>query len=741
MANFDDTQIQGDDEREGSRRLSMEDKAPPAEIEGYSVMRRLGTGAYGTVWLAREDHTGRMVAIKYYPHRRGLNWSLLNREVEKLATLYASRNIVRLLDVGWNAEPPYYVMEFVENGSLGAYLAGGPVGVDEAIRICRQVCDALVEAHGAGVLHCDLKPDNVLLDAQFHVRLCDFGQSRMSHEQSPALGTLYYMAPEQADLNAVPDARWDVYAVGALLYHMLTGQPPYREPEIQRQLESTGSLLERLELYQQIIRNAPPPSLHQKVRGVDNRLAGLVDRCLAVDPAMRLPNAQAIIDELDARERHRARRPLLLLGVLGPILLMAAMVPIFVNALQNNLETMARKLVERALESDALSAGIQARGLQDQLELRLDELDAIANDDEFVGTLESLMQRPSEEIAAEMTRLHLAAPADLPDWLRELDEAHDRADAANRHRDRSLDTSWFLTDARGTQIWRRPYSPKTIGGNFSYRDYFHGRNLEYEEGNVPDDVLPIQSPHVSIAFRSEATNRYMVALSVPVRSSSGEVIGIFARTAHLGDLQDHLGKQIQGTRTEADTVNRIIALADVRTGRLLDHPWLTPEVLKRSEEEAKKLFSRLQMRDSDIDAARAEIAKRAGFPPETDESEDGSVDAAAGNPRSTPYVTLPDYQDPVGALDEPAAGDFRGPWMAAMAAMEIETTPWLVIVQENRDAALLPVREMAARATRQAWLAVAASFAMMAAVWVFVWRALSREKPGVPLKRPPEIDS
>ena len=114
--------IQDDDGREGSRQLSLEGAAPPLEVEGYSVVRRLGTGAYGTVWLAREDRTGRMVAIKYYPHRRGLNWSLLNREVEKLATLYTSRNIVRLLDVGWNAEPPYYVMEYVENGSLGEHL-------------------------------------------------------------------------------------------------------------------------------------------------------------------------------------------------------------------------------------------------------------------------------------------------------------------------------------------------------------------------------------------------------------------------------------------------------------------------------------------------------------------------------------------------------------------------------------------------------------------------------------------
>jgi len=190
------TEIQNDDDRERSRRLSLQANKAPAEIEGYSIVRRLGTGAYGTVWLAREDRTGRMVAVKFYPHRRGLNWSMLSREVEKLAAVYTSRNIVRLLDVGWNAEPPYFVMEYVENGSLGNFLARGRISVEEAIRITREICSALIDAHGAGVLHCDLKPDNVLLDNQLHARLCDFGQSRMSHEQSPALGTLYYMAPE-----------------------------------------------------------------------------------------------------------------------------------------------------------------------------------------------------------------------------------------------------------------------------------------------------------------------------------------------------------------------------------------------------------------------------------------------------------------------------------------------------------------------------------------------------------------
>ncbi len=184
--------------------------------------------------MAIDRNTGRRVAIKFYTHRGGLDWSLLSREVEKLAFLSADRYVVQLIDVGWEADPPYYVMEYVEQGSLEDRLKDGPLPVGQAAQLFREVAVGLVHSHGKGVLHCDLKPANILLDQDGKPRLADFGQSRLSHEQTPALGTLFYMAPEQADLEAVPDARWDVYALGALMYSMVTGQPPYRSEELVR---------------------------------------------------------------------------------------------------------------------------------------------------------------------------------------------------------------------------------------------------------------------------------------------------------------------------------------------------------------------------------------------------------------------------------------------------------------------------------------------------------------------------
>ena len=219
----DPTLVQNADDRQQSLARSLERLRPPTHVPGHEPIRFLGAGAYGEVWLAVERNTGRQVAIKFYTHRGGIDWTLLSREVEKLSFLFADRYVVQLIDVGWDADPPYYIMEYLERGSLADRLKQGPMRTDEAVAMFHDIAVGLVHAHDKGVLHCDLKPANVLLDQDDKPRLADFGQSRLTHEQTPSLGTLFFMAPEQADLSAVPEARWDVYALGSLLYAMLTG--------------------------------------------------------------------------------------------------------------------------------------------------------------------------------------------------------------------------------------------------------------------------------------------------------------------------------------------------------------------------------------------------------------------------------------------------------------------------------------------------------------------------------------
>ena len=648
-------------------------ETPPATVPGYAISRSLGEGAYGSVWLAREQNTGKQVAIKFYTHRRGVDWSLLNREVEKLAVLYTSRNIVRLSDVGWDADPPYYVMEYLENGSLDGFLNDGALPVHEAVRIAESVLRALVHAHGRGILHCDLKPANVLLDHNFEPRICDFGQSRLSHEQKPALGTLFYMAPEQADLKAVPDARWDVYALGALLYHMLCGAPPHRTPENEQRIREAADLEERLAAYRRIVRESPRPDAHRKVSGVDRRLAEIVDRCLEVDPSKRFPNSQAVLDALEQRERHRTRRPLITLGIIGPTLLILAMVPIIGNALRAAVNSARENLTERALESNAVSARILAFSLERELDRRLDQLESLADSSKMRESLQAAAGKPWDEREAHF------------EWLVKFKD--------------SIEASWFINDAEGYQRWREPYDKKTIDQNFAWRDYFHGLNTELDPDRPetwPADLQPIRDRHISHAFRSDATLEYMVALAVPIWDEERrQVIGVLARTVHLGDLLANYKARLQGEGE--NEVARVIALADNRGWELLDHEWMTQENLAgRDPTESFVLSKRF----------REKLARL------------GRAGPADGNDRD------PAYEDPIGQL---APDKYGGTWLAAFAP--VGQTGWTAIVQEPRPAALRPIDAMQSEVLSHGLWAIIVSCTLVGLLWYFVARALSDRGP------------
>jgi serine/threonine protein kinase len=670
------TLVQSDEERTRSRARSEQASIPGLHVPGYELQSLLGEGAYGAVWLARETKTGKDVAIKFYTHRGGLDWALLSREVEKLALLYTSRNIVGLLDVGWQSNPPYYVMEYLKSGSLELHLAGGPLPASDAVRIIRGVLQALVHAHGRGVLHCDLKPANVLIDDGFEARLCDFGQSRLSTDQDPALGTLFYMAPEQADLKAVPDARWDVYALGALLYHLLVGEPPFRSADAERRLQECDILEERLATYRTIVTNSPRPKKHWRVAGVDRRLAEVVDRCLRADPEKRYANAQAVLDVLYLRDRQRRIRPLVAFGGILPGLLLFAMFLFASSAITNSVQTTETNITLRALESDLMSVNILAKSVQRELEDRIEELERVANDEDF---------------------LKLVMESRQSNW-QERDSLRQFLDAilakVNEHRAklaRETDQSWFFVGADGFQRWRNPFDPSVIDKNFSHRDYFHGQGKEFPAEEVPTDILPISKPHVSLSFVSNSTNKSMVAIAVPVRHDN-EIIGVLARTTHLGQLLSSFEFSTRGQ----DGVNRTVALFDQRDWRLLDHSRLIDAEFAKSISEAEMLNLRL----SDSDIANIKRAK------------------------NTRKRTLSAYRDPMAVLD-PA--NYDGEWLAAFAAVQLPQIGglWTAIVQERKTQVLRPVFELQSDLRRYAWFTFGFSGIVVAILWYFVLKSVS----------------
>ncbi len=266
--------------------------------ETYRIQRELGGGGMSHVFLAEETRLGRQVVIKVLPPEMGagVNSERFEREIV-LAAKLQHPHIVPLLTAGASGDLLYYVMPFIQGESLRVKLAReGELPVTEATRILRDVVDALAYAHRNGVVHRDIKPDNVLL-SEGHAVVTDFGVAKAVSASSGssagsltslgvALGTPAYMAPEQAAADPHVDHRADIYAVGALAYEMLCGRPPFTAPTPQALLAAH-------------ITQTPDPATRYRP-AISPQLNGLVMRCLEKRAADRWQSAAELVPQLDA---------------------------------------------------------------------------------------------------------------------------------------------------------------------------------------------------------------------------------------------------------------------------------------------------------------------------------------------------------------------------------------------------------------------------------------------------------
>jgi WD40 repeat protein len=301
-----ETVVQGADAAQDSRSLSLPADAvqhPDApKVAGYALSARLGRGTYGEVWRAWQLRTGKWVALKAYTRREGLDFALFRREAERLAQLDRHPGIVALLDADFAVEPPYCALELVGGGSLAGKAPSPP---DAVAGWLESASEALAFVHSRGVIHCDLKPANILLDEEGRPRVADFGQSRGVGAES-ALGSFFFMAPEQAAGRGAPDVRWDVYGLGATAYFLLTGRPPHAQA-VERALSSARTLEERLAAYRAAVEQAGAPGLPPSV---DADLAAIVRKCLEPDPARRYSSAGMALFDLRNRREGRPVTPL-----------------------------------------------------------------------------------------------------------------------------------------------------------------------------------------------------------------------------------------------------------------------------------------------------------------------------------------------------------------------------------------------------------------------------------------------
>ena len=265
-----------------------------AFADTYAIEREVGQGGMATVYLARDLKHNRQVALKVLRPElaAAMGGDRFPREIEIVAQL-SHPHILPLHDSGEMGGFLYYVMPFVEGESLRQKLErDGPLPVHDAIKYLREVTDALAYAHERGIVHRDIKPDNVMLSRR-HALVTDFGVAKAVSDAGGeklttvgvALGTPAYMSPEQAMGETDLDHRSDIYAMGALAYEMLTGEPPFARPTAQAIL--SAHVLDT------------PEDITGKRQGIPPGLGELVMRCLQKDKADRWQTAEAMLPLLE----------------------------------------------------------------------------------------------------------------------------------------------------------------------------------------------------------------------------------------------------------------------------------------------------------------------------------------------------------------------------------------------------------------------------------------------------------
>jgi serine/threonine protein kinase/tetratricopeptide (TPR) repeat protein len=277
---------------------------PPGTLLGgrYEIIRVLGEGGMGAVYQARDRELDRLIALKVIRPELAGNPAILQRFKQELilARHVTHRNVVRIYDLGEADGIKFITMEYVDGEDLRSLLkVHGKLSPKEAVHIVEQVCRALEAAHAEGVIHRDLKPQNIMRDKQGRIVVMDFGLARSLEAngmtQSGALvGTLEYMSPEQA-LGAELDQRSDLFAVGLIFYELLTGKVPYKADT------ALASLMKRTQ------ERAIPVS--QIDSTVPKALSKLVSRCLERDPSARYQHASEILKQLQAWDSNPAISP------------------------------------------------------------------------------------------------------------------------------------------------------------------------------------------------------------------------------------------------------------------------------------------------------------------------------------------------------------------------------------------------------------------------------------------------
>jgi len=603
----------------------------PSFGDDYEVHQEIGRGGMGIVYKAHQRSLDKIVAIKTIskgPFATPAAIERIRKEAQRAARL-RHPHIVTVHQVAEYEDRHFFVMEFIEGQSLASLAGDKPLPADQAAEYVRTVADAIHYAHQRQILHCDLKPANILLDEHGKPYVSDFGLAKRLGENAKYLptsaggGSPGYMAPEQVVGGELTTAT-DVYGLGSILYKLLTGASPFQAPTV---LETLKKVREESPL--------PPTELNPEV---DKDLEAICLKCLQKDKDQRYGSAYGLARDLDRylageetsarrwggrkRSIQWCRRNPLAVGV------MSAVVVISVLTLSMALSTaQARKRaqLQEALQSNSFAARDLARTALLQLRDLSDVVEETARDTEFS---QMLLKQDYGNVQLHIERIC-------------------RADSV------SFVTCTALEE-HGIQIARQDESGLETGPiryDFSWRDYFSGTK---EHAGLPGR----SSVHISRVFRSQIDDHFKFALSAPVLDSERTLRGVITT---LVTTDAAMGRVIL-----EDSRRKVAMIAP----RDIDNPGL----------DAQNQFSKAVIvfhpgYHRGVDAVqfpdeRLMIAQRPRS--HGDELDDSKAT----------WLSVDDYQDPVASV----APEYRGRWIAGFAP--VGNTGFIIIVQQRYDEAL-----------------------------------------------------
>jgi len=562
----------------------------------FAELRWLAQGGLGAVYQAQDDELHREVVLKFIHHHiseSNQHRSVFRREAEITSRL-DHPGVVPVYGLGESADGRcFYVMRYIQGETLdhaidefhqSAETRRHQGRLRQLLAHFITVCKTIAYAHNRGIIHRDIKPANIMLGKYGETLVVDWGlampfgrndQFRESGEETlmptdtdaitpfgQGAGTPAYMSPEVAEKSVVLGPTTDIYSLGASLYKILTGTPPFTGnsfPEIREKILG-GNFPRPTQLAPATSRALEAICMKAMQTESSKRYATALEMASDIESYLADEPIGAYDEPLPRRIARWGRRHRSIMGtmVVSALVLMGIT---FVSAAWLGYlaqsEREARVSAEVASrQSLQMSARFAARTIAGQIDLRWRILEAAVRDAEVKDIIASINELPDD------TAQYHTAQAWLNQQFIQLKDEN------------TLDfNSMFLLDARGTQVARTPIS-QTVGNSYAFRDYFHGQGFDLSEEEAAE-VEPIQNPNLSATYSSDTSSLLKVAFTVPIYSNNGvhkEVIGVLGMSVELGEFAI-LDTELNG--------QEIVVLVDLRPdtidgtserGLILHHP-------------------------------------------------------------------------------------------------------------------------------------------------------------------------